>query len=211
MLAPCHACTRPHLPRRGQGRARHQRRRVMHAREHRVVLGAQAEVQHRRVRLRVTRLPHRGDVPLQMHHLQVPVGGRRRRLDRHPGRREHAERAGQLHRHLHPHRRHRMPGPEVITRQPVIPGHMQRTRHMPLKHAAAMRAIHQPSPTRPRPDGRTTPSQAAGPIYGKPAALALQWEAGGGAFAVQGRFLTGQFACQRTGMTKLPCQRALRP
>ena len=31
-----------------------------------------------------------------------PVGGRRRRLDRHPGRREHAERAGQLDRHLHP-------------------------------------------------------------------------------------------------------------
>ena len=60
-----------------------------------------------------------------------------------------------------------------------------------------------PSPTRPRPDGRTTPSQAARPIYGKPAALALQWEAGGGAFAVQGRFLTGR-SCQRTDVTKLP-------
>ena len=47
----------PHCPGGGQRGTGHQRRRVVHAREYRVVLGAQAETQHRRARLRAARPP----------------------------------------------------------------------------------------------------------------------------------------------------------
>jgi hypothetical protein len=35
-----------------------------------------------------------------------------------------------------------MPGPEVISCQPDIPGHMQRSAHTPAKHAPRYPAIH---------------------------------------------------------------------
>jgi hypothetical protein len=147
MLAPCRAG--PYCPGGGQGGTGHQRRRVVHALEYRIVLGAQAESQRRRARFRAARLPDRGDVAPQVHRLQLPVGGWRRALDRHSGRREQAEGAGQLDRQLDPHRRQRVAGPEVVTREPVIPGNMQRTGHTPLKHGAELPAIFRPLPALP--------------------------------------------------------------
>ena len=94
-------------------------------------------------------LPDRGDVMPQVHRLQLLVGGRHRALDRHSGGREHAEGAGQLDRQLDPHRRQRVAGPEVITRELVVPGNMQRTGHAPLKHGAERQAILRPLPALP--------------------------------------------------------------
>ena len=129
----------PDRPGRGQGRSRHQRRRVVHAGKHRVIVGAQAEFQHRRVRVRSACQPHSRDVARVVHQFKLRVGGGHRALDRHPSLGEQAEGPRQFDRQLNPARRHRMAGPEVIAGQPPIPGHVQCAGHALILQAMQTR------------------------------------------------------------------------
>ena len=132
---------RPDSAGRGQGPPGHQRRRLVHAGEDRVVLGAEPE-HPRDSQLAPLQAPagigmlsppadrlHRADVRRVMHQIQVRVGGRGRGGQGHAGQGPQPELVREPHRELHPHRRQRMTRPEVIVSQPLVPGHMQGARH----------------------------------------------------------------------------------
>jgi hypothetical protein len=126
MLAPCSASP---VQTARAGRARDERRCLVHAGEGRVVLGAQAEAEHRGAWLPGAGPPHRRDVTRVVHQLKLRVRGGRRGPDRHPGLGEQAEGPGQLDRQLDPDRRERMAGPEVVRGQPLVPRDVQRAGH----------------------------------------------------------------------------------
>ncbi len=189
----------PDGARRGQGRAGHQRRGVVHAGKHRVILGAEAERQqrragprlagrHRRARARLAGQPHGRDVARVVHQLELGVGGRRRALDRHPGLAEHAERPGQLDRQLDPDRRQRMAGAEVITGQALIPGHLQRARHLLILSAGGSpRDLHRgASPSSPA----VTSRPGCGPRLARPCGCAPSSHSGSRTGTSQGRHRT---------------------
>ncbi len=133
----------PHRAGRGRGRPGHQRRCLVHAGEDRVVLGAQpehplgAQLGFRQAVPGVGMLSppadrlHIRDVPRVVDQLQVCIGGRGRGGHGHAGQVPQPELMREPHGQLHPHRRHRMLGPEVIVDQALVPRHVHRAGHLP--------------------------------------------------------------------------------
>jgi hypothetical protein len=127
---------RPDGPGGGQRGPGHRGGRLVHAGEHRVVVGAQpVHEQHPLGHARVVRVqelaaagqPHDVDVGGVVVELELGAGGRGRDLDRDLIQVEQAEGPGQLHGQLEPDGRHRVGGAEVVAGQPVVPGHVQGT------------------------------------------------------------------------------------
>ena len=143
MLAPVLGRPGPHRAGRRQGRPRHQRRRLVHAGEDRVVPGAQpehprgAQLGLRQAVPGVGMLSPPADrlhirhVPRVVDQLQVRVGGRSRGGQGHAGQVPQPELMRQPHGQLHPHRRHRTLRPEVIVDQTLVPRHVHRAGHLP--------------------------------------------------------------------------------
>ena len=142
MAAPCWAV--PDQTARAAARVApgDQRRGLVHAGEHRVVLGAQPE------RPRVAQVgllqaagtkvlgpagdrPYRRDIPGVVYKRQLRIGGPGRGGHGHAGSGPQPELVREPHRQLHPHRCQRMAGSEVIVSQPLVPGHMQAAGHLP--------------------------------------------------------------------------------
>ncbi len=122
---------------RGQRRAGDERGRLVHPGEDRVVRSAEPVLQQRR---RVdprnvaagrerTRALHHGDVLGVVNERQLGVRGWRRRRHRDAVASQQPECLCQLHRELDPDGRQRVLGSEIVTSQPFVPGHVQRTRH----------------------------------------------------------------------------------
>ena len=139
---------RPDGPGRGQRGPGHHGGRLVHAGEHRVVLGAEpVHEQHSfgQVLLALAQLPaasgqpHHVDVDGGVVELEFGAGGHGRDLDRDPVQAEQAEGPGQLHGQLEPDGCHRVAGTEVVAGQPFVPGHVQGAGHLGSPCASARR------------------------------------------------------------------------
>jgi len=142
----------PDSARRGNTGAGDQRGRIVHPGEYGVVDGAQAE--HRvGQRGHRARGPDSRDVGGVVLKFQQRVAGRLRDRQRHPRGIQHAKPAGQRHRQLDADRGERMPGPEVIRRERIIPDHLERAAHSAARRPLA--ALARPARGRPHGNGGT--------------------------------------------------------
>ena len=131
MFTACARLAAPDRAGRGQRGPGHQRGRLVHAREDRVVRGAEPVPA---VGQAVpARLAHRVDVLGVVHQLELGHRRGRRGHHRHVRPVQQAERAGQRDRQLDPHRGQRMTRAEVVPGQALVPDQRERAARMILR------------------------------------------------------------------------------